>query len=174
MSTRAKKIFLALTIVVPFLIYCVVYYTPMFRNAPYKLKEFVSIDFKWGLGNNLENSYNSATGDYQYVNGQDSLIKTNVKLRKDDILYLHSKANELGFWNFPDVLANQGTNLDSSKVLRYVIQFNYQKKSKKVIYLTDYNEIPKLKGLAEQMKTLLLQSINDAEERYGKQAASKN
>lgn len=174
MSNRGKKIFLALTIVVPFLIYCVVYYTPMFRNAPFKLKEFESIDFKWGMGNNLENSYNSATGDYQYVNGQDSLIKTNVKLRKDDILYLHSKASELGFWNFPDVLANRGTDLDSSKVLRYVIQFNYKKKSKTVIYLTDYNEIPKLKGLAEQMKTLLLQSINDAEERYGKQAGSKN
>ena len=174
MSDRGKKIFLLLTVVVPFLIYCVVYYIPMFRNAPFKLKEFESIDLKWGMGNNLENSYNSATGEYQYVNGQDSLIKTNVKLRKDDILYLHSKASELGFWNFPDVLANKGTNLDSSKVLRYVMQFNYKKKSKTVIYLTDYTETPKLQGLAEQMRTILQQSINDAEERYGKQAGSKN
>jgi hypothetical protein len=174
MSNRGKKIFLALTIVVPFLIYCVVYYRPMFRNAPYKLKEFESIDFKWGMGNNLENSYNSATGDYQYVNAQDSVIKTNVKLRKDDILYLHSKANELGFFNFPELIANPGTNVDSSKVLRYVMQFNYKKKSKQVIYITDFNDIPKLKGLAEQMKTLLQQSINDAEERYGKQTESKN
>lgn len=174
MSTNAKKIFLALTIVVPFLAYCIIYYVPMFRNAPFKLKEFESIEFKWGPGNNLENSYNSATGEYQYVNAQDSLIKTNVKLRKDDILYLHSKASELGFWNFPDVIANAGTNLDSSKVLRYVMQFNYKTKSKKVIYLTDYTEIQKLKGLAEQMKTLLTQSINDAEERYGKKEALKN
>ncbi|MNL54982.1 hypothetical protein D3C87_1783590 [compost metagenome] len=97
-----------------------------------------------------------------------------MKLRKDDILYLHSKASELGFWNFPDVIANAGTNLDSSKVLRYVMQFNYKTKSKKVIYLTDYTEIQKLKGLAEQMKTLLTQSINDAEERYGKKEALKN
>jgi hypothetical protein len=174
MSTRAKKIFLALTIVVPFLIYCVVYYTPMLRNAPYKLKEFESIDFKWGMGNNLENSYNSATGEYQYVDGQDSVIKTNVKLRKDDILYLHSKASELGFWNFPDLIVNRGTDLKTSTVPRYVMKFNYKKKSKTVIYLADYNEIPKLKGLAEQMKTLLQQSINDAEERYGKQSPSKN
>jgi hypothetical protein len=174
MSSIGKKIFLGLTIVVPFLIYCVVYYTPMFRNAPFKLKEFESIDFKWGMGNNLENSYNSATGDYQYVNAQDSVIKTNVKLRKDDVLYLHSKANELGFWNFPDLIANSGTNLDSSKVPRYVMKFNYKKKSKTVTYLADYNEIPKLKGLAEQMKTLLQQSINDAEERYGKSATLKN
>lgn len=168
MSTKTKKIFLLLTIVVPFLAYCVIYYTPMFRNAPFKSTEFVSIDFKWGLGNNLENSYNSATGEYQYVNGRDSLIKTNVKLRSNDILYIHGKASELGFWNFPEVIANQGTDLDSSKVLRYVMQFNYKRKSKKVIYLTDYTEIPKLKGLAEQMKTIISQSINEAEERYGK------
>lgn len=174
MSTRAKKIFLALTIVVPFLIYCVVYYTPMFRNAPYKLKEFESIDFKWGVGNNLQNTYNSATGNYQYVNAKDSVIRTNVKLRKDDILYLHSKANELGFWNFPELIANQGSDLNSSQVPRYVMQFNYKKKSKKVIYMADYNEIPKLRGLTEQMKTLLQQSINDAEERYGKQSEPKN
>jgi hypothetical protein len=168
MSSKAKKIFLLLTIVVPFLAYCVIYYTPMFLNAPFKSKEFESIDFSWGLGNNLENTYNSKTGDYQYVDGKDSVIKTNVKLRPNDMLYLHSKAAEIGFWNFPEVIANQGTNLDSSKVLRYVIQFNYKKKSKKVVYLTDYVEIPKLKGLAEQMKTLVSQSINDAEERYGK------
>lgn len=174
MSTRAKKIFLALTIVVPFLIYCVVYYTPMLRNAPFKLKEFKSIEFKWGEGNNLENSYNSATGDYQYVNAKDSIIKTNVKLRKDDILYLHSKANELGFWNFPDFMANSESDLKTSKVPRYVMTFNYKKKSKTVVFLVDYNGDPKLKGLAMQMKTLLTQSINEAEERYGKQAASKN
>lgn len=163
-----------MTIVVPFLIYCVVYYTPMFRNAPYKLKEFESIDLKWGVGNKLQNTYNSATGNYVYLNAKDSLIKTNVKLRKNDILYLHSKANEIGFWNFPELIANQGADLNSAQVPRYVMQFNYKKKSKKVIYMADYNEIPKLKGLAAQMKTLLQQSINDAEERYGKQAVSKN
>lgn len=168
MSTKAKKIFLFLTVVVPFIGYCVIYYTPMFRNAPFKSSEFVSIDFKWGLGNKLENTYNSATGDYVYVDGRDSVIHTNVKLRANDIMYLHGKANELGFWNFPEIIANQGTNLDSSKVLRYVIQFNYKRKSKKVVYVTDYTEIPKLRGLAEQMKELVSQTINDADERYGK------
>lgn len=167
MSTKAKKIFLALTIVVPFLGYCVIYYMPMLRNAPFKSTEFVSIVYKWGPGNNLENSYNSATGEYHYKDRRDSLVKTNVKLRSNDIIYLHSKANELGFWNFPEVIANQGTNLDTSEVLRYVIQFNYKRKSKKVIFVADYNEIPKLRDLAKQMTGLINQSINDAEERYG-------
>ncbi|EDM36607.1 hypothetical protein PBAL39_25105 [Pedobacter sp. BAL39] len=167
MSTRTKKIFLFLTIVVPFLAYCVIYYRPMLRNAPFRSTDFESIVFKWGMGNQLENSYNSATGEYVYVDAKDSVVHTNVKLRKNDMLYLHGKANEIGFWNFPEVIANKGTDLNTSKVLRYVIRFNYKTKSKEVTYLTDYTEIPKLQGLAEQMKSLVAQSINDAEERYG-------
>ncbi|RZK76387.1 MAG: hypothetical protein EOO92_14665 [Pedobacter sp.] len=166
MSSKGKKIFLALTIVVPFLIYCVVYYTPMLRNAPFKSKEFVSLQFKWGVGNNLENTYDSATGDYQYVDSRDSIVKTNVKLRTNDIMYLHNKANELGLWNFPEVIANTDADLKSDKILRYEMQFNYKKKSKKVIYMTDYNEIPKLRDVAAQMQKLITKSINDAEERY--------
>lgn len=167
MSNKTKKLFLILTVVVPFLAYCVVYYIPMFKNAPYKIGEFESIDFKWGEGNDLVNHYNSATGDYQYLDGKDSLVKVNVKLRKDDILFLHSKANELGFWNFPELIAND-TALTASKAPRYIMTFNYKKKSKQVTFVSDYNGTPKLKGLAEQMKTLLLQTINGAEERYGK------
>ncbi|MEJ2882076.1 hypothetical protein [Pedobacter sp. GR22-6] len=166
MTSKGKKIFLALTIVVPFLIYCVVYYTPMLRNAPFKSKEFVSLQFKWGVGPVLENSYDSATGDYQYVDTRDSLVKTNVKLRKNDIMYLHNKANELGLWNFPEVIANAGEDLKSAKVLRYELQFNYERKSKKVVFMTDYSEMPKLRDVAGQMVKLISQSINEAEERY--------
>lgn len=166
MTTKGKKIFLALTIIVPFLIYCVIYYTPMIKNAPFKSGEFVSLQFKWGVGKTLVNSYDSKTGAYQYLDGKDSLIKTNVKLRTNDIIYLHSKANELGLWNFPPVIANQGEDLTSDKILRYEMQFNYQRKTKKVIFMTDYNEIPKLKDVASQMQKLVSQSINDAEERY--------
>lgn len=168
MSSKGKKIYLLLTIVVPFLAYCVFYYRPIIQNAPFKSSEFVSLQFKWGAGNNLENSYDSATGVYAYKNAKDSLIKKSFKLRKNDIIYLHNKANELGLWNFPEVIANQGTDLNKSKVLRYVLQFNYKRKSKKVIFLTDYNDIPKLRDVATQMKTLVERTITDAEERYAK------
>jgi len=168
MSTRAKQIFLFLTIVVPFLGYCIIYYTPIIRNAPFRSDEFVSFQFQWGAGNDLPNSYDSATGNYQYLDTKDSLIKTNVKLRQNDIIYLHNKMNELGYWNFPDLIANAETDLNKSKVLRYVFTFNYKRKTKKVVYLTDYNDIPKLATVAGQMKTLVEQTINDAEERYSK------
>jgi len=168
MTSRGKKIFLALSIIVPFLIYCVVYYMPMIQNAPFKSTEFVSLQYKWGVGKVLDNSYDSATGEYQYLDSKDSLVKTNVKLKKNDIIYLHNKANQLGLWNFPDVIANSGTDLTSPKVLRYEIQFNYQRKSKKVIIFSDYQEIPKLRDVSAQMRTLVAQTIQDAEERYSK------
>lgn len=168
MSSNAKKIFLFLTIVVPFLAYCVIYYKPIISNAPFRSNEFVSFQYKWGMGNNLINSYDSATGDYQYLDSKDSLVKTNVKLRENDIIYLHNKANELGLWNFPEVIANAGTDLNKSKVLRYVMVFNYKRKTKKVTYVTDFNDIPKLASVAGQMRILIEKTINDAQERYSK------
>lgn len=168
MSDKAKKIFLVITVVVPFLIYCIVYYRPILKNAPFRSDEFVSIQYKWGTGKELVNQYNSATGAYQYLNDKDSLVKTNVKLRKDDIIYLHNKASEIGFWNFPEVIANRGTDISKTTALRYELQFNYKRTSKKVIYVSSYEEIPKLRDLAVQMKTLVEQTINDAEDRYTK------
>jgi hypothetical protein len=168
MSPRAKKIFLIVTVVVPFLIYCIVYYRPIIKNAPFRSDEFVSIEYKWGTGKTLMNTYNSKTGDYQYLNAKDSLIKTNVKLRSNDMIYLHNKASTIGFWNFPEVIANQGTDVNSTTALRYELTFNYKRTSKKVIYVNNYEEIPKLRDLAVQMKVLVEQTINDAEDRYGK------
>ena len=92
MSTKSKKIFLALSIIIPFLIYCFYYYGMMVKNAPYKFSEFESLTFKYGLGDSLVNQYNSKTALYQYVNENDSLIKKKVKLSKDDLLVLHRQA----------------------------------------------------------------------------------
>ncbi|RYF86141.1 MAG: hypothetical protein EOO00_13505 [Chitinophagaceae bacterium] len=168
MSSTTKKIFLGMTVVVPFLIYCVVYYTPMIRNAPFKASEFVSIEYSWGPGNDQINKYNSATGNYQYVNQRDSLVKTSVKLRQNEMIYLHSKANELGFWNLPDLIATPGTDINTSKALRYTMTMKYQRKTKTVVFLTDYSGSEKLKDVAGQMQKLFFKTINDAEERYGK------
>lgn len=169
MSKRFKTIFLAITVVLPFLIYCVIYYKPIFENAPYRADQFVSIEIKWGTGPKLENSYNSATGAYQYLTPQDSLVTKVVKLKKDDMLYIHGKASELGFWNFPDLIAASYDDPAKSPAPRYVMTMHYQRKSKTVTYVSDYTEIPKLKNLAEQMQKLVITTINTAEDRYGKQ-----
>lgn len=163
MSDRKKKIFLAICIIMPLVLYTVYYYSFMVRNAPYRFSDFESITFKYGLGDSLINQYYSKTGDFQYVNEEDSLIKTNVKMRKDDLLYLHRKAAELGFWNFPEVIT--GTNDKSKNAPRYYIEFKYKEKTKHVLFDISYQEDPKLAEATKSLITEISNMISDVEER---------
>ncbi len=133
MSDKSKKIFLALSIFVPFLFYCIYYYGMVFKNAPYKFTEFDSIVFQYGDRDSLVNKFNSKTGEYQYLNVRDSLVKKHLRLNKDDLLYLHRKAANLGFWDFPSDETGDSVKT-GPKPLRYIIEFNYKRKSKKVIF----------------------------------------
>jgi hypothetical protein len=168
MTSRGKKIFLALSIVIPFLIYSIVYYAPIIRNAPYKFKEFKGIEYKWGVGTNLENSYNSATGDYRYYNDKDSLVTKKVMLTAKDQFYLDSIAHIQGFFNLPDIMANSEKDVAQSQAPRFLMKFNYQDKSKEVTYLSDFEGNPRMKDAAVQVQKVLSQTITDAEERISK------
>lgn len=152
-------------IVVPFVLYCVYYYSVMIKNAPYKFSEFESITFNYGLGDSLINRYNSKTGDYQYVNDRDSLIRSRVKLTKDDLLYLHRKAAELGFWDFPEKLSGEGQPGYKKNSPHYYLEFKYQRKDKKIFFDTEYNQNDKLKDAARQLIDEVSRTLNDAEDR---------
>lgn len=166
MSNKSKKIFLALSIIIPLLIYCFYYYGMMVKNAPYKYSEFESLTFKYGLGDSLINQYNSKTAIYQYVDEQDSLIKKKVKLTKDDLLVLHRRAAQLGFWNFPSEIINKDEPLKNTP--HYYIELNYKRKSKKVIFDLDYKGDPKLKDAVRRLIEEISNTINDAEDRLPK------
>ena len=168
MSDRAKKIFLAICIITPFLLYCVYYYSIMVKNAPYRFSDFESITFKYGLGDSLVNQYDSKTGVYQYVDENDSLVKTNVKLTKDELLYLHRKAAENGFWNFPEVLTNTVPDPRKLNAPHYYIEYKYKMKSKHVLFDASYNEKPKLADAAKQLTKEISNMINDAQDRQNK------
>lgn len=144
------------------------YYTPMIRNAAFKSSEFVALEYSWGPGEHQINRYDSKTGLYQYENAQDSLIKTTVPLKQNEIIYIHSKANELGFWNLPEVIATPGLKEQDNRALRYVMTMHYQKKSKTVVFHADYVGSEKLKNVAVQMQKIFFNTINDAEARYGR------
>jgi len=168
MSDRAKRIYIVLTIIVPFLLYCVYYYGMMIGNAPYKFSEMKTIEFRYGTGDTLLNQYNSGTSDFQYLNKHHELIKTKLYLNKDDLLYLHRKAADLGFWNFPvnergDTAATKGR-----PVPRFFIQFNYLRKSKTVTYEPTYGGDQKLKEANEQLIKEIQKVIDAAEAREGK------
>jgi hypothetical protein len=151
-----------MSIVVPFLLYCVYYYGMMIKNAPYKFSEFQSIRFEYGYGDTLNNIYDSKTGEYQFVNRRDSVVKMKLKLSKGDLLYLHRKAADLGFWDFP---ANELNPDVKGRVPRYVIQFNYLRKTKKVMYDASYNGAEKLKDANDRLIIEIKKILSDAEAR---------
>ncbi|MDB5130391.1 MAG: hypothetical protein JWR02_140 [Mucilaginibacter sp.] len=169
MSSSAKKIFLLLCIVVPFLFYCVYYYGNVFKNAPYRFAEFKSFTFQYGTRDSLANKYNSQTGDYQYINKHDSLVKTHLLLNKSELLYLHRKASELGLWDFPsDERENDTSHLKGAKPPRYLIEFSYQRKSKKVTFDANYAGPQKLVDANLQMVKEIQSVLTEAEGRQKK------
>lgn len=166
MSDKAKKVFVILTIAVPFLLYCVYYYSHMIKNAPYKFSEFQSFTIKYGTPDSMLNIYDSKTGAYQYLNRHDSLVKLNMPLGTNNLLYLHRKAADIGFWDFPaQELNTDSAKFKGHKTVRYFIQFNYQRKSKTVLFDESFNGDTKLKDANEQLITEIKKMLDDVEEK---------
>lgn len=163
-----KNLSLFATVIIIFVVAIGGYYFINIGKGPYSASEFLSINYKWGVGDTLVNSYNSSTGAYQYLDNRDSLIKKSVKLRANNIIFLHSKANELNLWQLPNVIANKNADLKSDKVLRYEITFAYEKESKKIIYLVDYEGNAVNRLAADELQKMVKQTIDEVEERYSK------
>jgi hypothetical protein len=166
MTLKNKKIFLAASVVVPFLAYCFYYYGMMVKNAPYKFNEFQYLVFEYGNGDSLVNKYNSKTHNYQFIDGRDSLVKTTLKLNKDDLLYLHRKAADLGFWDFPAQEVNSEKR--DPKIPYYVIEFNYMRKSKRVLFQANYQGNEKLIDANQRLIKEIQLILTKAEERNKK------
>jgi hypothetical protein len=116
------------------------YYKDMFREAPYDFSQLKSIVFKYGVKDSLVNQYNSSTGDYQYQDRSDSLIKKRLYLTRNDLIYLHRKAIEIGFWDFPaNEVNNDTTNSNGVKPMEYQFEFNYKNGSKRVLFSDNYD-----------------------------------
>jgi hypothetical protein len=137
----------------------------MIKNAPYKFTEFDSIEFDYGIGDSLINRFNSKTMEYQYVNSHDSLVKSHLRLNKDDLLYLHRKAAELGFWDFPSNMVNDTSVTKDAKVPHYFIQFKYKRKTKTVLFDAAYEGKPALMDAAERLVKELQTKLVEVEGR---------
>jgi hypothetical protein len=167
-SDRTKKIFFALTIIVPFLLYCFYYYGMMIKNAPYRFSDFDSMSIQYGPVDSLVNKYNSKTGDYQYIDRRDSLVKMHLRLTSDDLLYLHRKAADLGFWDFPAKELADTTKGTKNKSIRYIIEFKYKQKSKMVVFDSEYGGDVRLIDANKTLIKEIKQSLIAAEERLKK------
>lgn len=165
MSPRLKKIFLIMTVVVPFILYCVYYYGMMIKNAPYRFVDFQSISFQYGYKDSLVNKYDSRTGMFQYLDKRDSLVKEHLHLTKDDLLYLHRKAADLGFWDFPSKEIGDTSATASKKAVRYIIEFKYKEKTKRVIFDSDYFGNAKLIDANQRLIEEIKKKLTDVEDR---------
>jgi hypothetical protein len=165
MTDKSKKIFFALTIVVPILAYCFYYYGMMVKNAPYRFTDFQYLRFEYGLNDSLVNKYNSKTGTYQYTTKSGKLKQLNMQLSKDNLLYLHRKAADLGFWNFPEVEKSTDPTAKEAKTLHYLIEFVYKDKTKKVLFDQDFDGDIALKD-ANMRLIKEIQSVLDEQEEH--------
>lgn len=165
MTNKNKKIFLIASITVPFLLYSGYYYGVMIKNAPYKFSEFDHISLEYGTTDSLLNKYNSKNGDYQYLTRHDSLVKKHLHLSQNDLLYLHRKAADLGFWDFPSKeLSGDTSKIHGQKPARYIIEFAYKRKTKRVVFDNNFLGDPKLVDANERLIKEILQRINDADQ----------
>src|SRR5690606_42008991 len=100
---------------------------------PFRFSDFESIEITYGTPDEMLNNFNTKTHEFQYLTKEDSLIRTTLKMRDDDLLYLHGKAHELGFWNVDDdmIPARQDAE-DGQEVPRYILKYTYKEKSKEV------------------------------------------
>ncbi|WP_345951873.1 MULTISPECIES: hypothetical protein [unclassified Mucilaginibacter] len=165
MTDKTKKIFFALTIIVPIGLYCGYYYGMMIKNAPYRFSDFQYIRFEYGLGDSLNNKFNSKTGSYQYVTQSGKVKKMNLHLTKDNLIYLHRKAADLGFWNFPAVEEGDAYQGKKEKTPHYLIEFAYKEKTKKVLFDQAYNGDPKLKDANQRLIKEIQKILDDREQK---------
>ena len=166
MKQRTKVIFLALTVIGSFMIYCVYYYSNMIKNAPFRYSDFEYISIQYGTRDSMLNSYNSATHEYQYLERNKELVKKNLVLSSDDLLYLHRKAMEMGFWNVDDDMTTpRQDSLEKIDVPRYILTFQYKEKGKTVTVDADYPGNQKMLDATKTTIEAVLERINVANAR---------
>ncbi|HZY38073.1 MAG TPA: hypothetical protein VFE53_15565 [Mucilaginibacter sp.] len=169
MTTASKKTFLFTTIIGSFLVYSLIYYAQVFNHAPYNFSEFKSFVFKYGSRDSMVNYYNSATGEYDYLDKHNVLIKKHVFLTKLELDSLHVDARQLGFWDFPQMEVNTDTTSPGfGRAPRYFIQFNYKRRSKQVLFDADYSGPIKLIDANKIMIKKITNILSGAEDRQKK------
>ena len=164
MAFSLKKNFSLLATVAVILVVAVRgYYLINLKQGRYPVSSFVSVSYKWGVGDTLVNTYDSQTEEYSYLDNRDSLHHTKVKLNANNVIFLHNKANEVGLWELPEVIGSKSNN-PKDTVLRYEMIFRYEQQTKKITYYTN-SENADLSYKASKLQQILAQTIEEASQR---------
>lgn len=165
--TSKQKLYLKLA-AVAFIVIVGGYYVSKLRSGGKRAAAFVSLNYQWGMGDTLQNSYDSKSGAFVFLDQSDRVIKENFKLRTNNVIFLHSKINQEDLLNIPDTIANKEANLKDPKVLRYEFRFVYDDTTKNIIYLTNYDQDPLVATKASALQKVVQQVVSEAEERFAK------
>lgn len=164
MKSKTVPIIAAITVVV--IAGISVYYMTQIKKSSHHASTFIGLVYKWGVGDTLQNMYDSKSGKYQFMSQRDSLITMNFKLRPNNIIYLHSMINREDLFSLPEIIANPDTELKSNSILRYEFVFTYHNEIKKFTFFTDYSQEPSILYKAKALQGLVEQVVKEAEERY--------
>jgi len=122
----------------------------MIKNAPFRFADFESIEITYGTPDEMVNTYNSKTRIYQYLTKDNKLVRDTLKMRDDDLLYLHRKAQELGFWNVDNDMTTPRKDASEGRdIPRFILKYTYREKSKEVTLDADYQGHSKMKEAAK-------------------------
>lgn len=138
----------------------------MVKNAPFRFSDFESIELQFGMPDSMLNHYSSKTNEYQYLLKNGTVRKDTVKLRDNDLLYLHRKAQELGFWNVDDDMTTPDSDREGkAPAPRFILEFTYKEKSKRVTLDADYQGVQKMKEAAKTTIDEVIKMIAEAQAR---------
>jgi len=138
----------------------------MVKNAPFRFADFESIEITYGTPDEMVNTYNSQSRLYQYLTKDDKLVRDTLKMRNDDLLYLHRKAQELGFWNVDDDMTTpRKDSTEGRDVPRFILKYTYKEKSKEVTLDADYAGHPKMKDAAKSTIDAVLTMLAEVKAR---------
>jgi len=123
-------------------------------------------DIRYGEPDAMLNCYNSMSRAYRFLNKQDQVVEKTLKLTDDDLLYIHRKAMEMGFWNVDDdMTTSRQDSADGKRVPRFVLELKYKQKGKRVTIDRDFPGNPKMRDAAMTTVETVIHTINRANAR---------
>ncbi len=159
--TDKRKLFVVFSIVVPFIVYCVYYYSSLIHHAPFRYDQFKKIEYRTFRYGKPRTVINSETGEFTYYNRKDSLIHTHIVLSPAAMKDIHEKMRDILFWDIP-LLAGDSTQKHRNDVPLVYIKVDYLRASKRVWWQKNYFADLTLDGRMGEITKFIDAKANEA------------
>jgi hypothetical protein len=141
------------------------YYLMKIKSGGELAANFVSLEYKWGEGDSLQNSYHSKTGDYRFLDKYNKPQQQKFTFRTNNVIFMNSMINKQDLFDLPDTILNKNKAIDTN-VLRYEFTFTYDNMKRHIVFYSNYDENPVIRDKAVALQQVVQQTIDEAQERY--------